>query len=55
MIYDTNLRDFSRIVAKFAKLNSREKSTGSQFVKSNQREKKLFFHFSELAKLTFLH
>ena len=50
------LRDkFSRIFVKFAKLNPREKSTGSQFAKLNPREKKkLFFVFSELAKLTFL-
>ena len=29
---------FLRIFAKFAKLNSREKSTGSQFAKLNPRE-----------------
>ena len=49
---------FWRIFAKFGKLNSRKKSTGSQFAKLNPRAKKIFFfffRFSELVKLTFLH
>ena len=47
---------FSRIFAKFAKLNPRENFTGSQFAKLNPRKKKyFFFRFPELAKLTFLH
>ena len=33
---------FSRIFAKFAKLNPREKSTGSQFAKLNLRETYIF-------------
>ena len=48
---------FSRIFAKYAKLNPRKKSTGSQFAKLNPRKnkkKKNFFRFLELAKLTFL-
>ena len=32
------LSQFSRMFAKFAKLNPREKSTGSQFVRLNPRE-----------------
>ena len=36
---------FSRIFAKFAKLNPREKSTGSQLAKLNLREKISFFIF----------
>ena len=36
---------FLQIFAKFAKLNPREKSTGSQFAKLNPREKNFFFVF----------
>ena len=51
------LRDtFSRFLqffAKFAKLNPREKSTGSQFANLHPREKKLFFRFSNYQNLHF--
>ena len=41
---------FSRIFDKFAILNPREKSTGSQFAKLNPREKKNFFPFFRISK-----
>ena len=47
----TCFRDkFPQIFAKFAKLNPREKSTGSQFIKLNPREKKFFFSFFRISK-----
>ena len=41
---------FWQIFANSAKLNPREKSTGSQFVKLNPREKKFFFSFFRISK-----
>ena len=41
---------YLQIFTKFAKLNPREKSTGSQLAKLNPREKKFFFSFLRISK-----